>query len=128
VHRKPLPEGAWTRHRPDAVEGVGLFRSRSQALVGQARQKITAVTGVEPIGSPEWYATMVAVPLPEWVGESPQGHMHPIQAALWERFQIEAPIMNWNGRRHIRVSCHLYNTVADVDRLASALEEVLAEL
>lgn len=124
---KPVPEGVWTCQRPDAREGVGVFRSMSRALVAQARAKITAVTRLEPIGSPEWYGTMVTLPLPECVAETLQGHMHPLQAALWERFQIEAPIMNWNGRRHIRVSCYLYNTEADLDRLARALDEVLAE-
>lgn len=123
----PAPEGVWTCKQPDSAEGIGLFRTTSRALVAHARRQMTAVTGLEPIGSPEWYATMVTLPLPDWVGETPQGHMHPVQAALWERYKIEAPIVNWNGRRHIRVSCHLYNTAADIDGLAVALDEVLSE-
>lgn len=124
---KPVPEGFWTSKRPDALEGIGLFRAASRDLVAHARRQMTAVTGLEPIGSSEWYATMITLPLPEWVGESPQGHMHPVQAALWERYRIEAPVMNWNGSRHIRVSCHLYNTTAEIDGLAVALKEVLSE-
>ena len=124
---KPVPEGVWTCVRPDALTGVGQFRQVSRELVAEARRKITMVTGLEPIGSAEWYGTMVTLPLPKRVGETPQGHMHPVQAALWERFQIEAPVVNWNGRRHVRVSCHLYNTVAELDRLASGLQELLAE-
>jgi isopenicillin-N epimerase len=123
---KPPPEGVWTCQRADATAGVSLFRNLSCALVAQARRKIVAVTGLEPIGSPESYATMVTLPLPAWVGETPQGHAHPVNAKLWERFQIEAPVMNWNGGRHIRVSCHLYNTAADIDLLAAALTDVLA--
>ena len=125
---KPAPEGVWTCKRQDTIEGVGIFRHLSRVLVTQTRQKIVAVTGLKPIGSPQWYGTMITLPLPDWVGETPQGHMHPIQAALWERFQIEAPVMNWNGRRQIRVSCHLYNTDGDIDCLAAALKEVLADL
>jgi isopenicillin-N epimerase len=117
-------ETAWTRSGPD---GVGLFRAISHGLVDEARRKITAVTRLEPIGSAKhsWYRTMIAFPLPDWVGETPHGHMHPLQAALWERFQIEAPVVSWNGRRHIRVSCHLYNDLQDIDCLAVALDELL---
>ena len=124
---KPAAEGVWTSQCRNSLEGIHLFRSMSRLLVAQARRKITAVTGLEPIGSPEWYATMVTLPLPDGVAETPHGHMHPVQAALWERFQIEAPVVNWNGRRHIRISCHLYNTLGDIDRVAAALGEVLAE-
>jgi len=124
--RSSSPEGCWSREPGAGLSGVRLFRHLSHTLVQAARGKITAVTGLEPIGTPEWYGTMVTLPLPEWVGETPHNHMHPLQAALWERFQIEAPIVNWNGRRHIRVSCHLYNDMADIDRVAAALAEILA--
>ena len=122
-----VPEGAWTGSQPDAIEGIGLFRRLSRELVARARRKIVALTGLEPIGTPDWYGTMITLPLPDSVQETPDGHMHAVQAALWERFQIEAPVMNWNGRRHIRVSCHLYNTPAEIDLLADALADVLAD-
>ncbi len=122
---QPAREGVWNGKRGNFCEGIELFRQISRNLVAEARHRLTALTDTEPIGTPEWYGTMVTVPLPEWVGETPHNHMHPIQAALWERFQIEAPIVNWNGRRHIRISCHLYNTLAEVDLLATALKEVL---
>lgn len=112
----------------NSVEGFGIFRAISRGLVDEARQKITALTHLEPIGrgAHPWYGTMVACPLPPSVGEIPQGHMHPLQTALWERFQIEVPIVNWNGQRHVRVSCHLYNESAEIDRLVAALKELLA--
>jgi len=124
---QPVREGAWTSKRESPGGGIEAFRQASRNLVAEARRKLTAATGTEPIGSPEWYGTMVTVPLPEWVGETPHNHMHPVQAALWERHQIEAPVVNWNGRRHIRVSCHLYNTAADIDLLAAALKDALSE-
>jgi isopenicillin-N epimerase len=112
-----------------ASEAIDIFRGMSHRLVDVARQKITALTGLAPIGAPprEWYGTMITLPLPDRVGEVPHGHMHPFQEALWERFQIEAPVVNWNGRRHIRISCHLYNGVDDIDRMVAALGEILAE-
>ncbi len=123
------PESAWLPAVPGGVAGIGLFRQISGELVDHARRKITAVTQLEPIGTParQWYATMITLPLPEMVKEAPQGHIHPLQAALWERFQIEAPVVNWNGRRHIRVSCHLYNDEQEIDRLVAALKELLED-
>jgi selenocysteine lyase/cysteine desulfurase len=32
--------------------------------------------------------------------------------------------MDWRNRRHLRVSCHLYNTRAEIDRLVTALESL----
>jgi isopenicillin-N epimerase len=112
-----------------ASEAIDIFRGMSHRLVDGARRKITALTGLAPIGAPpeQWYGTMITLPLPDRVGEVPHGHMHPLQAALWDRFQIEAPVVNWNGRRHIRVSCHLYNDTDDIDRLVAALGELLGE-
>ncbi len=120
-------DAAWGRNGPQGAEGIALFREISAALVEQARRRITAVTQREPIGAPErqWYGTMITIPLPEGVEEAPQGHLHPLQAALWESFQIEVPVVNWNGGRHIRVSCHLYNDADEIDRLASALMDLL---
>jgi isopenicillin-N epimerase len=124
----PFPEGVWTSQRRNSFGGIASFRRASRTLVALARRRIMEVTHTEPIGSPEWYGPMVTVPFPEWVGETPHNHMHPVQEALWERFQIEALVVNWSGRRHIRVSCHLYNTAGEIDRLAAALKEVLSEL
>jgi isopenicillin-N epimerase len=120
-------EAAWLRNGPTGAEGVGVFRALSGLLVDNVRRTITALTHLDPIGTGPhtWYGTMIALPLPPQVEETLQGHMHPLQAALWERFQLEVPIVNWNGRRHIRVSCHLYNDVEDIKRLEAALRELL---
>lgn len=117
-------EGVWSR-TSGSVAGIDVFRRASRTLVAESRQRIAAVTGRDAIGTPAWYGTMITMPLPDWVGEMPHGHMHPIQAALWDNDQIEAPITHWNGRRHLRVSCHLYDTSADLQRLAAALKAVL---
>jgi isopenicillin-N epimerase len=120
-------ESVWLRSGSTGHEGVAVFRELSAGLVNDARQKITALTQLEPIGAGPhaWYGTMITLPLPQSVEETPHGHMHPLQAALWERFQIEVPVVNWNGRRHIRVSCHLYNDAHDIDRLAEGLRDLL---
>lgn len=107
--------------------GIEKFRQRSHALARYAREQITGLTGLAPLvpDSPDWYSTMISLPLPATVGEPPTGHMHPLQSALWEQHRIEVPIVNWHDRRFVRVSCHLYNSTQHVDRLVGALGECL---
>jgi isopenicillin-N epimerase len=78
--------------------------------------------------SPDWYSTMIACPLPASVPEPESPHAHQWQHELWRRHRIEVPIVNWHGRRSIRVSAHLYNTAAQVDLLVEAVAELLKEL
>ena len=66
--------------------------------------------------SEEWYGSMAHVPLPP-------GEAKPLQDALWRQHGIEVPIVEWSGGRYVRVSCHLYNTRAEIDKLVAALRE-----
>jgi len=113
----------------DFLEQVGLetFRDWTHRLARYARQQIVGLTGLEPLipDSPDWYGPMIALPLPDSVAEPPEGHMHPLQQALWDQHQIEVPIVNWHGRRFIRVSGYLYNQPGDIDRLVGALRKLL---
>jgi isopenicillin-N epimerase len=47
-----------------------------------------------------------------------------LQATLLERFAIEIPVMDFAGVRYTRISCHVYNEVADYERLAEAIEQL----
>jgi len=44
---------------------------------------------------------------------------------LYEEFQVEVPVYDWDGRRLLRVSIGPYNDEDDVDRLVAALEGLL---
>jgi isopenicillin-N epimerase len=117
----------------DFLEGVGLneFRRETHELARYARERIGELTAevaagraagdLEPLtpDEPVWYGSMAAMPLPP-------GEAEPLMRALWERHGIEVPIIDWSGRRLIRVSCHVYNTRADVDRLVGALKAEIA--
>jgi len=106
----------------DFLETVGMeaFRQQTHALARSARQQLVELTQLTPPvpDSTEWYVSMASVPLP--AGEARQ-----LQDALWQQYQIEVPIVDWKGQRSIRVSCHLYNTAADIERLLQALRQLL---
>lgn len=102
----------------DFMESAGLdgFRRRSHALAAYARERISELTGLRPWfeDSPDWYGSMIALPLPPVNDRE-------IQDALWRDFQIESYVKNWLDRSLIRVSCHLYTQAAEIDRLVDAL-------
>ena len=104
------------------LEQVGLanFRARTHHLAQYARRRLVELTGLEPRipDSDEWYGCMASVPLPP-------GDAADLQRRLWQQHQIEVPIMEHHGERSIRVSCHLYNTCAEIDLLVGALKRLL---
>jgi len=109
------------------LEGIKLFREYSHQLAKYARDEIVQLTGLQPFlpDSRDWYGSMIALPLPASISPVTDGQMHPLQQALWEKHQIEVPIVTWRGSCYVRVSCHLYNDRSDIDRLKAALRELL---
>jgi len=106
----------------DFLDEIGLeaFRQYTHRLAQYARDKISNLTGLEPLtpDTPDWYGSMIALPLPA-------GEAMPLQTTLWQRYQIESLILNWNNQRLLRVSCHVYTSEEDLERLTTALREVL---
>ncbi|WP_157605477.1 aminotransferase class V-fold PLP-dependent enzyme [Schlesneria paludicola] len=112
------------------LEKVGLaqFRERTHELARTTREKLETVLG-QPAwipDSPEWYGSMIAVPLSARIAKKRKPNsMHPLQRSLCEEFQIEVPITECRGTSLMRVSCHLYNTHGEIDRLMAALDELI---
>jgi isopenicillin-N epimerase len=109
-------------------QGLSSFRDTTHLLAQQARTLLEEITGCPALvpDSPEWYGSMITVPLPAGGPQRSQPNaIDPLQQALWERFRIEVPVVDWHGRRHLRVSCHLYNTPDDLQRLIAALKTLL---
>jgi isopenicillin-N epimerase len=107
----------------DFLEGeVGLedFRRTTHELARYARHELLWLGQQEPLTAddPAWYGSMVSVPIPA-------GDAQALQERLWRDFKIEALVKQWRDRRLVRVSCHLYNDQADVDRLLEALGDLL---
>ncbi len=106
---------------PKAIEsfeeiGFDAVRHQNHALAGYARHVLTNRLGTEAVvpDDAELYSMMTAVFLPE-------GDHYRLQEKLALSHGIEVPIVFFEGRYLVRVSCHLYNSERDIDRLADAL-------
>lgn len=112
----------------DSLEEIGLetFRSHSFGLIRQAREQITALTGLDPLvaDSPTRQGSMISLPMPDLPGfEGGHGRIDPMLQWLWNEHRIEALMPFWRRKRYLRVSCHLYNSAEEVDRLCAAVRQ-----
>ena len=118
---------------PDAIAfledyGIEKFRRQSHELVNEARRRVLELTRLEaPLPeSRAWYGPMVIVPLPASPdSETGHGHVDPLQTTLQQEFGIETPVTTLHQHRYIRISCHLYNTVEQIDHLVNSMAECL---
>ncbi|MBA4029841.1 MAG: hypothetical protein C0478_02850 [Planctomyces sp.] len=111
----------------ELMESFGLehFRQRGFSLALEARAMLEDLLKTKATAPADlaWSGTMVAVPLPP--GNIPSAaDADPVQMGLWNEARIEAPVMVWNGIRHLRVSCHLYNDRQDLRLLESTLKSL----
>ena len=107
--------------------GIEGFRTYTHELARVTRGKLEQQLGQTAWlpDSPAWYGSMIAVPLPPSDYKKPRPNsMHPLQLELRERYRIEVPVMEYCGQFFLRVSCHLYNTIEDIDQLLDAIREV----
>jgi isopenicillin-N epimerase len=97
-------------------------RAASHILASEAQAQIENLTGMPPISpdSPEWWVQMRAVPLPI----TPNLPAPELQKRLWEDWQVEVPLTEWQGKRFVRISIQAYNSAADVERLLDGLQQL----
>jgi isopenicillin-N epimerase len=103
--------------------GIETFRARTHELVRRAARRICELTQLEPLipDDSRWYGSMIACELPAGDAES-------LQRRLWEKWRIEIPVIDWEGRRLIRVSAHLYTQWHEIEHMLAALgHELRAE-
>lgn len=108
--------------------GIERFRNQTHDLARYARHRLEQVADSQALVPDDiaWYGPMITIPLPGVSRSADYPNMtHPLQQALWDEARIEIPIIEWRNRVHIRISCHLYHSPADVDRLCAALERLL---
>jgi isopenicillin-N epimerase len=93
------------------------LRSRVAELSSHVRKRLNGLAGLRLTtpDHPELHGAMTAFRLPSGVDAQA------LRRGLWERFRIEAPIIERPDGLLIRASTHFYNTEEEVERLAQAL-------
>jgi isopenicillin-N epimerase len=97
-------------------------RAACHALASQTQAQIAAMTGLPPISpdAPEWWSQMCVAPVPINRNLTTKE----AQRYLWEEYQVEIPLLDWQGHRFVRLSIQSYNSVADVERLLEGLQQL----
>lgn len=97
-------------------------RTRCHAFAAQTRQRINALTGLEPIcpDAREWFNQMATIRIPPT-------DLGQLKTRLYTQFKIEVPLIDWNRQHFIRVSYQGYNTEEDMETLIAALEQLLPD-
>jgi isopenicillin-N epimerase len=111
---------------PDAIEFQekhhwDRVRPACHELARQAEGRIRSLTGLPslyPDGS--WFGQFAAAPLPA------STEVQKLKDWLYNERRIEVPIIDWNGRKFVRVSIQGYNTPREVDLLVEALKDYLS--
>lgn len=102
-------------------------RIECHKLAVNTRHRISELTGCEPLCAETdisareytWFNQMFTARLPDWI-ETTQ-----FKERLFAEFRVEAPIINWNDQKYIRISIQGYNTPADGDVLLDAMRVLL---
>lgn len=93
-------------------------RQDCHALLRPAIQRICRLMEIEPLYAldSDLYAQMGIAPLP------PDTDLAALKAHLYDDCRVEVPLIDWNGRKFVRISVQAYNTQADLDALIEGLE------
>ncbi|TWT43531.1 Isopenicillin N epimerase [Thalassoglobus neptunius] len=109
------------------LEEIGLprFREQTHSLAQYARVRLLELTERSPLStdSDQWNGSMVTVPIDVPIPENLKPHdPHPLQRFLASQ-GVETLFVDWRGECYLRVSCHLYNSPEQIDRLIELLLE-----
>lgn len=99
-------------------------RRHNHEMAVWAQEMLAERWGAEPLGPADGSVngSMATLPLPGKLAGMTQGESRVLQQALYDEDKVEAPLIPWQGRWHLRVSCQIYNTPADYERVADAID------
>ena len=111
---------------PEAIDfqtqlGHDRIRARMRELTTYVRQRLAGWRGLVTATPehPELCGAMTAFQLPKGTSAVE------LRRGLWERFRVEAPVVERPDRLMIRVSTHFFNTEEEIERLAEAIGELV---
>ena len=101
------------------IKEIKPYQESCKKIIQDTCSEFQSILNTEPIfAGREWLAQLVAHPLPK---NRPSN----LKKRLWEEYQIEIPVFEWNRQEFVRVSIQVYNTQKDVDLLMSALRSLI---
>jgi len=103
------------------------IRDHNRTLTLWAKSMLCKAWGATPVASPEFIGSMATLPLPDTLKSFAQIDRFEASRIMYERFGIEVPFMNVNGRRMLRISCQVYNAPDEYQRLRDAVAAVESE-
>ena len=105
-----------------ATHNWPVVQEKCHALLKGALSRMYGLTGLEPIypNDDNFYHQMAIALIPL------QKDIEAFKSQLYDRFKIEIPCIEWNGRHFIRISVQGYNNQADLDALLEAMEILLS--
>ncbi|MCA9284622.1 MAG: aminotransferase class V-fold PLP-dependent enzyme [Phycisphaerales bacterium] len=108
------------------MRGLGLERvmAHNHALATWVQAHLCGRWGVQPLTPLDGslLGSMATVRLPSaFQPGGPFATFESINLALYERFRIEVPVVEWQGVRHVRPCCQVYNRPEQYERLADAV-------
>lgn len=93
--------------------------NRCHDLAIDTMHRICELTGMPALASPSFFGQMVVAPLPNTINPEK------LKADLYDKYWVEVPLTEHNGRHFVRVSIQAYNTQQDADALINGLEALL---
>ena len=101
------------------IKEIRPYQESCKKIIQDTYSEFPSVLNTEPISAGrEWLAQLVAHPLPKNIPSN-------LKKRLWEEYQIEIPVFEWNRQEFVRISIQVYNTQKDVDLLMSALRSLI---
>ena len=90
-------------------------------LLRETLEQISSLTGLQPAYAADsgFYRQLAIAPLPAL--KDPDR----LKTALYEQFQVEIPLTEWNGKNFVRISVQGYNTREDLETLLEGLSVLL---
>ena len=114
---------------PKAIEfmaslGWERVQAHNHALATWAQQMLSARWGTQPLSPADGslLGSMATVVPPGRMAALSPRDWEVAQQHLYDEYRIESPLVPFAGRTFVRVACQVYNTPADVERLACAIE------
>ena len=106
--------------------GEQRVRHHNHELAAWAHRLLCRRWGVEPLSPPDgsMLGSMATVSLPGKLATMTDAGAEALQQRMYTEHRFEVPLHRWGGRWRLRVSCQVYNTPEQYERLLGVVERL----